>query len=144
MIPPNNDHLSLHPIAGCGRIAHIWQQGRAVYRSLFSDLMPSLFDINVPVLELEPSRGAAGELSRFAGTYAWPDRRVKVLATDDGLVIADERGAINALAIDDRTFLIDADNPDTPTVTFGAFDGSGHPGASYDMLWGLPRRRNYH
>src|SRR5258707_13475762 len=77
-------------IAGCGRIAHIWQQGRAVYLSLFSDLMPSLFDINVPVLELEPSRCAAGELSRFAGTYAWPDRSVKVLATDDGLVIADE------------------------------------------------------
>jgi hypothetical protein len=51
----------------------------------------------------------------------------------------DERGAVNALPIDDRTFLIDADNPDTPTVTFGPFDGSGHPGALYDMLWGLPR-----
>jgi hypothetical protein len=33
----------------------------------------------------------------------------------------------------------DADNPDTPTVTFGAFDGSGRPGVIYDMLWGLPR-----
>ena len=39
----------------------------------------------------------------------------------------------------DRTFLVDAGDPDPPTVTFGAFDDTGRPGIVYEMLWGLPR-----
>ncbi len=52
--------------------------GRAMYRSLFVDLMGSLFEIDVPPLSLDSSPNAAGHLSRFAGIYAWPDRRVDV------------------------------------------------------------------
>jgi CubicO group peptidase (beta-lactamase class C family) len=61
--------------------------GRAMYRSLFPDLMQSLFGISVPPLRLDTSPGGAGDLSRFAGVYAWPDRRVEVTATAGGLLI---------------------------------------------------------
>ena len=44
--------------------------------------------------------------------------------------------------IDDRVFLVDAQDPDNPTVTFGAFDAAGRPSVLYDMLWGLPRLRS--
>jgi hypothetical protein len=64
---------------------------------------------------------------------------VDVTATDRGLVIDSESGPIGALPIDGSTFLVEVDDPDTPTVTFGAFDESGRPGAMYEMLWGLPR-----
>jgi hypothetical protein len=40
----------------------------------------------------EPEPGAAGDLSRFAGVYAWPDRRVEVIATRGRLLINNERG----------------------------------------------------
>jgi hypothetical protein len=40
---------------------------------------------------------------------------------------------------EERTFLVDAVDPDNPTVSFSAFDASGRPGVLYLMLWGLPR-----
>jgi CubicO group peptidase (beta-lactamase class C family) len=46
---------------------------------------------------------------------------------------------IAALPIDGRAFLVDLGDPDTPTVTFGAFDDNGRPGSLYQMLWGFPR-----
>jgi CubicO group peptidase (beta-lactamase class C family) len=113
--------------------------GRAVYRSLFPDLMQSLFGISVPPLRLDPSPGAAGDLSRFAGVYAWPDRQVEVTATASGLLIKSEDGDTEALPLDERTFLVDAMDPDNPTLTFGAFDPAGRPKVLYVMLWGLPR-----
>jgi CubicO group peptidase (beta-lactamase class C family) len=113
--------------------------GRAMYRSLFTDLMPSLCEIAVPPLHLDPSPGAAGELSRYAGIYAWPDRQMKVTATSDGLLIDREGGQTEALPLGERTFVVDAADPDNPAVTFGAFDTSGRPHVLYDMLWGLPR-----
>jgi CubicO group peptidase (beta-lactamase class C family) len=113
--------------------------GRALYRSLFAELMEPLFGIRVPPLRLVASIGAAGDLSRYAGVYAWPDRRVEVAATGSGLLITDERGHEEALPIDERTFLVDAADPDNPTVTFGAFDAAGRPHVIYLMLWGLPR-----
>ncbi len=113
--------------------------GRAMYRSLFPDLLRTRFDIGMPPLPLEPSAGAAGDLSRFAGVYAWPDRRWDVVATDTGLVMTGPDGTIEALPIDDCAFLVDADDPDTPTMTFGAFDSNGRPRVLYEMLWGLPR-----
>ena len=64
--------------------------GRAMYRSLFADLKPSLCGISVPPLRLDASPGAAGDLPRFAGTYAWPDRQIHVTATADGLLISSE------------------------------------------------------
>ena len=94
--------------------------GRAMYRSLFAELMESLFGISVPPLRLDPSPGAAGDLSRFAGVYAWPDRRVEVTA--DRERPAHQRasdGETEALPLDERTFLVDAADPDNPTVTFG-------------------------
>jgi CubicO group peptidase (beta-lactamase class C family) len=113
--------------------------GRALYRSMFPDLMDAWFGIHVPPLRLEPSEDAAGDLSRFAGVYAWPDRRWDVAATDASLVLEAGGRQVVGLPIDDRTFLINADDPDTPTVTFGGFDHDGRPGVLYEMLWGLPR-----
>jgi CubicO group peptidase (beta-lactamase class C family) len=113
--------------------------GRAMYRSLFPDLMQSLFGISVPPLRLDTSPGAGADLSRFAGVYAWPDRQVKVTATADGLLIKSEQGEAEALPLDERTFLVDAMDPDNPTVTFGAFDAARRPQVLYLMLWGLPR-----
>jgi CubicO group peptidase (beta-lactamase class C family) len=113
--------------------------GRAMYRSLFADLLPSLFGIKVPPLRLDASPGAAGDLSRFAGVYAWPDRRVEVTATGSGLSIKDEHDETDVVPLDERTFLVDALDPDNPTVTFGAFDAAGRPRVLYLMLWGLPR-----
>lgn len=113
--------------------------GRAMYRSLFPDLMAAWFGVSMPALRLEPTPGAAGDLSRFAGVYAWPDERWEVTATDTRLVMVGPRGTTEALPIDDHAFLVDPHDPDTPTVTFGAFDESGRPGALYQMLWGLSR-----
>jgi phosphatidylethanolamine-binding protein (PEBP) family uncharacterized protein len=46
---------------------------------------------------------------------------------------------IEAVPIDDRTFLVDVTDPDTPTVTFGGFDDNVRPDVLYEMLWALPR-----
>jgi CubicO group peptidase (beta-lactamase class C family) len=113
--------------------------GRAMYRSLFADLMPSLSGIGVPPLRLDAAAGAAGDLSCFAGIYAWPDRQVDVTATANGLLIAGEDGQTEALPLDEQTFVTDPADPDNPTVAFGSFDAAGRPRVLYDMLWGLPR-----
>jgi hypothetical protein len=113
--------------------------GRALYRSLFADLMPWAFGLGVTPLSLDPAPGAAGDLSRFEGVYAWPDRRVEVTATGSGLRISGEDDQTEAVPLDERAFLVDAVDPDNPTVSFGAFDASGRPGVLYQMLWGLPR-----
>jgi CubicO group peptidase (beta-lactamase class C family) len=113
--------------------------GRALYRSLFPQLMQSSFGIGVPPLRLDVRPGAAGELSRFEGIYAWPDQRAEVKATDTGLVIDADGAETEAGSVDDRTFVVDANDPDNPTVTFGAFDERGRPDALYLMLWALPR-----
>jgi CubicO group peptidase (beta-lactamase class C family) len=113
--------------------------GRAMYRSLFADLMPSLCGIGVPPLRLDAAVGAAGNLSRFAGIYTWPDRQVDVTATANSLLITSEDGQTEALPLNERTFLTDPTDPDNPAVTFGAFDAAGRPRVLYAMLWGLPR-----
>jgi CubicO group peptidase (beta-lactamase class C family) len=113
--------------------------GRAMHRSLLADLMEPLFGIAVPPLSLRASPGAAGDLSRFTGRYAWPDRRVDVAATTDGLLISSEDRQVEALPLTERAFLVDPADPDNPAVTFGAFDADGRPAVLYEMLWGLPR-----
>ena len=113
--------------------------GRAMYRSLIAELMESWFGIGVSPLRLDASPGAAGDLTRFAGVYAWPDRRVEVTAAGSCLVITSEDHETEALPIDEQTFLVDAADADNPTVTFGAYDALGRPGVLYVMLWGLPR-----
>lgn len=113
--------------------------GRAMYRSLFAELMEPLFGIGLPPLQLSTSPDAAGDLSRFTGRYAWPDRQVDVAASAGGLLISSEDGRAEALPVSERAFLVDPADPDNPTVTFGAFDEAGRPGVLYEMLWGLPR-----
>jgi CubicO group peptidase (beta-lactamase class C family) len=107
--------------------------GRALYRTLFAELM------NIPPLALEPAPGAAGDLSRYAGVYAWPDSSWVVTATGDGLLLEHDDGVLEALPIDERTFLVDASDHDIPTMTFGSFDADGRPAVLYHMLWGYPR-----
>jgi hypothetical protein len=65
----------------------------------------------------------------------------EVSSTDTGLVMTGPGGTVEALPIDDCTFLVDAGDPDEPTVTLGAFDDGGRPGVLYEMLWRLPRAR---
>jgi CubicO group peptidase (beta-lactamase class C family) len=113
--------------------------GRAMYRPLLAKLMSPL-GIGVPPLNLQSRPGAGGDLSRFVGTYSWPDRRIDVTATTDGLLIDSGNGPTVAKPLDGRTFLVDAADPDTPAVAFGAPDASGRPRVLYDMLWGLPRQ----
>jgi CubicO group peptidase (beta-lactamase class C family) len=112
--------------------------GRAMYRSLFADLMDSLFGISVPPLRLECSIEDA-DLSRFAGLYGWPDQQITVEATERRLLIKSEHNEAEALPLDERTFLVDPLDPENPTVTFGTFDPRGRPQVIYRMLWGLPR-----
>jgi CubicO group peptidase (beta-lactamase class C family) len=113
--------------------------GRAMYRSLLAELMPSLFGIEVRALSLEPSASAGGDLARYQGAYAWPDRRIEVTTTERGLLITGDDGEAEAAPVDERTILVDAADPDTPTMTFGAFDPAGRPQVLYSMLWALPR-----
>jgi CubicO group peptidase (beta-lactamase class C family) len=112
--------------------------GGGLYRSLFSDLMQALFEISVPPLRLDSASDAAGDLTRFARVYAWPDRRVEITATEKSLRIKGAKGETEALPLDERTFVVDPMDPDNPTVTFGAFDSAGRPGVLYVMLWALP------
>lgn len=113
--------------------------GRAMYRSVFGELVASTFGIGVTPLALDPAPDGANDLSRFAGTYAWPDERVEVTTSGAGLVLADGSGEREALPLDGRSFVVDRSDPDTPTVTFGAFDTDGRPEVLYQMLWGFPR-----
>jgi CubicO group peptidase (beta-lactamase class C family) len=99
--------------------------GRALYRSLFRGLA------GMPELRLEPALGAA-DVERLAGTYEWPDRVYTATADGDTLVLEGDGRRVEALPLDERTFLVDPDDPDNPTVTFG-------DGVLYVMLWGLPR-----
>jgi CubicO group peptidase (beta-lactamase class C family) len=113
--------------------------GRAMYRSLFADLMGPVFGIIFPPLSLDAAVGAREDLSHLAGVYAWPDRRVAVTTTARGLLIKREGSETEAVPIDRRTYVVDALDPDNPTVTFGEFDANGRPRVLYLMLWGLPR-----
>jgi Beta-lactamase len=113
--------------------------GRVLYRSLFPILMQAFFGIGMPALRLTPSPGAAGDLGRFTGVYAWPDRRWEVTASDTYLVMEGDGGLVEARPLDDCTFVVDAEDPDNPTVTFGGFGAGGRPAVLYQMLWGLPR-----
>jgi CubicO group peptidase (beta-lactamase class C family) len=113
--------------------------GRAMYRTLFAELVPLQFGVDVPPLRLDPSPRAVSDLSRFSGAYGWPDRRVEVTAAGNGLRIEDDQGIQEALPVDERIFLVDPLDPDNPTVTFDAYDSAGRPQVLYLMLWGLPR-----
>jgi CubicO group peptidase (beta-lactamase class C family) len=113
--------------------------GRAFCRAVLRELLQERFGSAVPTLRLEPEAGAAGDLSRFEGAYGWADRRVDVTAAGTHLIVTSEDGGHEARPVDGSTFVVDPADPDTPTVTFAAFDAEGRPNALYLMLWGLPR-----
>jgi hypothetical protein len=93
----------------------------------------------VPPLRLEPADDVPRDLTPYAGTYGWPDRRVEVTRTDLGLLVTEDGTSRPATALDSRTFLVDREAPDDPTITFADFDGAGRPGVLYDLVWGLGR-----
>jgi len=114
--------------------------GRALCRAVFTEVIAAEFGIQVPALRLTPDPGAVPHLARYAGVYAWPDRRVEVTARADHLLITEADQTMVAQPVDDRTFLIDAADPDNPTITFADFDEAGRPHVLYLMLWALPRQ----
>lgn len=113
--------------------------GRVVMRSVLREVASSSFGVEVPPLVLEPVVGAAGDVRRFEGSYAWPDLEVGVRAIGDALEV-EARGRVRiARPLDARSFVVDAADPDVPSLTFDGFDASGRPQVLYRMLWGLPR-----
>lgn len=111
--------------------------GRALYRSVFPTVMEEL-GVAVPSFRLRPEPGASGDLERFAGEYAWPDRRCRV-TSEESLAVEIDGRSLTAVPVADGVFLVDPDDPDNPTVTFGDSDMTGRPRVIYVMLWGLPR-----
>ena len=113
--------------------------GRAVARSVLAEVVPAWFGVDVATLRLDPSPDVPEQLTAYAGAYGWPDRRVDVTESARGLLVSEDGIAKEAVPLDRRTFLIDRDDPDTPTITFDDFDRAGRPGVLYDMVWGLGR-----
>jgi CubicO group peptidase (beta-lactamase class C family) len=115
--------------------------GRALARTLLPELVDAAFGVAIPQRTLDPTPTGRGDLTRFVGVYAWPDRSIEVTAAAQGLRLTEGDREVLAPPVDDRTFLVDADDPDGPTITFGDFGNNGRPGVLYDMIWGLPRER---
>ena len=113
--------------------------GRAVARSVLREVVPTWFGINVATVRPDPLTDAPAQLTTYAGAYGWPDRRVDVTESARGLLVSEDGIARVAVPLDRRTFLLDRDDPDTPTITFDDFDRAGRPGVLYDMVWGLGR-----
>lgn len=111
--------------------------GRAMSRSLFPELLEEIFGLEMPGLMLHPRPGSSGDLDRFAGVYAWPDRRYEVRPVGDRLLIESRGRKLEALPTGPGIFLIDPADPDNPTVTFTGFE-DGLP-TLYAMLWAYPR-----
>ena len=131
--------LRLVPGRGAAALLTNGSNGRALYRSLFPTVMDDSFGVRMPPLRLSRAPVPRGIWLGSAGAYAWPDSRYVVTPTDDGLLLARAGATAEALPLDDRTFVVDADDHDWPTLTFGAFDSAGRPGVLYRLLWGLPR-----
>jgi CubicO group peptidase (beta-lactamase class C family) len=112
--------------------------GRAMFRSLIRPLMAEM-GVTVPPLRLRPESGANFDLEPFSGEYVWPDRRCRVTANGDSLSIEVDDRCVIAAPAGDGIFLVDPDNADNPTVTFGDFDAAGQPQVIYLMLWGMSR-----
>ena len=113
--------------------------GRAAARSVLAEVVPAWFGVEVATLRLDPSPDVPEQLTPYAGAYGWPDRRVDVTESARGLFVSEDGIAREAMPLDQKTFLLDRDDPDTPTITFDDFDRDGRPGVLYDMVWGLGR-----
>lgn len=113
--------------------------GRAMYRSLFHPVLHEV-GVVVPPLQLGVDPTAEVDLDRFAGDYAWPDRHCRVTASDGDLVVEVDDRCFRAAPIGNGVFVVDPEDPDVPTITFGYFDPMGCPQVIYLMLWGMPRQ----
>ena len=113
--------------------------GRAMARSVLAEAVPAWFGVDVTPVRLDPSPDLPEQLTSYAGVYAWPDRRVEVTEYAGRLLVTEHGVAKEAVPLDRKTFLLDREDPDTPTVTFADFDRAGRPGVLYDMVWGLGR-----
>ena len=113
--------------------------GRAVARSVLADVGPRCFGVNVVTVRVHPVPDVPEQLTPYAGVYGWPDRRLDVTESTRGLLVSEDGIAKEATPLGRRTFLVDRDDPDTPTITFDDFDPAGRPGVLYDMVWGLGR-----
>jgi hypothetical protein len=113
--------------------------GRALARSILAEAVPVSFRLEVPTVRLDPSPDVPHSVSAYTGTYGWPDRRVQVTESAGRVVVTEDGVAQEAAPLDHRRFLLDRDDPDTPTITFDDFDVDGRPGVLYDMVWGLER-----
>jgi CubicO group peptidase (beta-lactamase class C family) len=129
LLPGHRSALHLDPAHGAAIVVLAnSDRGRLLSRSLLAELW------EMPPLRLEPVPGAAGDLARFEGVYAWPDRTWTVTARGDALVLEGDGARLEALPLDAHAFLVDAADPDNPAVTFAE-------DALYVMVWGLPRLR---
>ncbi len=113
--------------------------GRAMARSVLADVVPAWFGVKVATGRPHRSPDLPEQLTTYTGAYGWPDRRVDVTESARGLVVSEDGIAKEAVPLDRRTFLLDRDHPDTPTISFDDFDRAGRPGVLYDMVWGLGR-----
>jgi hypothetical protein len=113
--------------------------GRAMASSVLEEVVPAWFGVNVATVRLDSLPDVPQQLTAYTGAYGWPDRRVEVTASEGGLLVSEDGIDRQAMPLDRKTFLIDRDDPDTPTITFDDFDWAGRPGVLYDMVWGLGR-----
>jgi CubicO group peptidase (beta-lactamase class C family) len=118
--------------------------GRAMGRDLLGELVPATWGAAVPPLRLAPEDDEPRDLTAYAGTYAWPDRRIEVTASGRDLLLTENGVCRPAVPLDERSFLVDRDDPDAPIITFGDVDGAGRPGVLYDLVWGLGRVAETH
>jgi CubicO group peptidase (beta-lactamase class C family) len=113
--------------------------GRAMAADILAEGSQAWFGVDVPRSSPAPSADRPQELSSYAGSYGWPDRRVDVTASAHALRVTEDGATKDAVPLDRTTFLVDRDDPDTPTIVFDDFDSAGRPGVLYDMVWGLER-----
>jgi CubicO group peptidase (beta-lactamase class C family) len=118
--------------------------GRALAGTLLPELMEATHGIRLPAWRPAPTGAAAGDLSRFAGAYTWPDRRIDVSVAGEGLRITEGDREALARPLDDRTFLLDPEDADGPTDTFGVLADDGRPGVLYYYVWAVPRSDQAH
>ena len=113
--------------------------GRALYRSLFPELLQSLFEISVPPLRLARIPTPPVTYRDSPASTRGPTGALKLSATETSLLIKSEDGETEASAARRANVRRRRDGPDNPSVTFGAFETAGRPRILYEMLWGLPR-----
>lgn len=114
--------------------------GRALYRSLFPVLLERYFEVEMPSLAVSIAAMSPDDLSRYTGTFGWPQMSVVVESRSDHLEIQMPEGLVTAYPFGEGWFLKDPDDPDYgEAFTFRDFDSGGRPALLYYFLTALPR-----